>query len=152
MGKTRFWSVSLKIQEQDALLELEVAGSGAVNTPGHNDVRMNVSVRTAGYAAADHCWVLRPDLERFLRELRTLDQTRQGQAVLVSVSPVGLRLEFYSTDSAGHMAIRGQVGRTDANGFLSQLRFGFTFEPDKLSSVLEYFETGNGIARLNRGP
>jgi hypothetical protein len=26
-------------------------------------------------------------------------------------------------------------------GFLSQLRFGFTFEPDKLPSVLEYFET-----------
>jgi hypothetical protein len=38
-------------------------------------------------------------------------------------------------------AVGGQLGRTDANGFLSQLRFGFKFEPDKLPSVLEYFKT-----------
>jgi len=130
----------LKLQEQDAFLELEVIEFGAANTPARDDVRLNVSVRTARYAAADHSWLIRPDLDRFLRELRALDQSRQGQAVLVSPSPDGLRLEFYSTDSAGHMAVRGQLGRTDRYGFLSQLRFGFAFEPDKLPFVLEYFE------------
>ena len=129
----------MKIQEQDALLELEVAG--VFYTPAQDDVRLNVSVRTGRYAAAEHSWVIRPDLDRFLHELRALDQSRQGKAVLVSPSPDGLRLEFYSTDSAGHMAVRGQLGREDAHGFLSQLRFGFRFEPDKLPSVLEYFET-----------
>jgi len=59
----------LKIQEQDALLELEVAGFGDAHTPARDDVRLNVSVRTAGYAAADHSWVIRPDLDRFLLAL-----------------------------------------------------------------------------------
>jgi hypothetical protein len=134
-------SHTLKIQEQDALLELDVDEFGDANTPARGDVRLKVTVRTARYAAADHSWVIRPDLDRFLRELRALDQSRQGQAVLVSASPDGLRLELYSTDSAGHMAVRGQLGRKDASGFLSLLRFGFAFEPDKLPSVLEYFET-----------
>ena len=131
----------MKIQEQDALLELDVAGFGDANTPARDDVWLTVTVRTPRYAAADHSWIIRPELDRFLRELRVLDESRQGKAVLVSPSPDGLRLEFYSTDSAGHMAIRGQVGRTDAKGFLSQLQFGFAFEPDKLPSILEYFET-----------
>jgi hypothetical protein len=134
-------SQTLSIQEHDALLELEVAGFGEANTPAQDDVRLSVTVRTARYAAADHSWVIRTDLDRFVHELRALDQRRQGQAVLASPSPDGLRLEFYSTDAAGHMAIRGQLGWTDAHGFVSRLRFGFTFEPDKLPSVLEYFET-----------
>jgi hypothetical protein len=131
----------MKLQEQDALLELEVHGFGDANTPGRDDVLLNVTVRTGSYAATDRSWVMKADLERFLHDLRGLDQNRQGQAVLVSPSPDGLRLEFYSTDSAGHMAVRGQIGRTDAHGFLSQLRFGFGFAPDKLPAVLEYFET-----------
>jgi hypothetical protein len=134
-------SQKLKIQEQDALLELEVHGFGDANTPGRDDVLFNVTVRTGSYAAADQSWVVRRDLDRFLQQLRDLDQNRQGKATLVSASPDDLRLEFYSTDSAGNMAVRGQIGRTDAHGFLSQLRFGFTVEPDKLPSVLEYFET-----------
>src|SRR5215471_19014737 len=131
----------LKIQQQDALLELEVTELGAASTPAHGDVRLSITVRTGGYSAADHSWVIRPDLDRFLQELRALDQSRQGKAVLVAPSPDGFRLEFYSTDSAGHMAVRGQLGRTDRYGFLSQLRFGFAFEPDKLPAVLAYFET-----------
>ena len=131
----------MKLQEQDALLELRVHGFGDANTPGRDDVLFNVTASTGSYVAADRSWVMKADLDRFLRELRALDQNRQGQAVLLSPSPTGLRLEFYSTDSAGHMAARGQMGRKDAHGFLSQLRFGFTFAPDKLSSVLEYFES-----------
>jgi hypothetical protein len=134
-------SQTLKIQEPDALLEIKVAEFGGATTPAPDDVRLSVTVRTSRYAAADHSWIVRPELERFLRELRALNQSRQGKAVLVSPSPDGLRLEFYATDSAGHMAVRGQLGRTDPDGFLSQLRFGFRFEPDKLPSFLEYFET-----------
>jgi hypothetical protein len=131
---------TLKIQEQHALLELEVAEFGDANTPGRNDVLFNVTVRTGGYAAADQSWVIRSDLDRFLQQLRALNQNRQGKAALVSASPDDLQLEFYSTDSAGHMAIQGQVRRTEPNGFLLELRFGFAFEPDKLPSLLEYFE------------
>src|SRR6516165_3083532 len=112
---TPHWNMrhTLKLEEQDALLELEVAGFGEVNTPAGDDLRLKITVRTVRYAAADHSWVIRPDLDRFLGELRALDQSRQGKAALVSPSPYGLRLEIYSTDSAGHMALRGELGRTD---------------------------------------
>jgi hypothetical protein len=131
----------LKIQEQDALLELEVSEFGDANTPGRDDVLFNVTVETGGYTAADQDCFVRSDLDRFLQQLRALDQNRKGKALLVSASPDDIQLEFYSTDSAGHMAVRGQIGRTDPHGFLAQLQFGFRFEPDKLPSVLEYFET-----------
>jgi hypothetical protein len=134
-------SQTFKIQEQDALFELEVSELGDANTPGRDDVLFNVTVETGGYTAADQDWVVRSDLDRFLQQLRALDQNRQGKALLVSASPDDLQLEFYSTDSAGHMAVRGQLGRTEPNGFRLQLQFGFAFEPDKLPSVLEYFGT-----------
>jgi hypothetical protein len=132
---------TLKIQQHDTLLELEVMEFGAATTPAQGDVLLSVTVRTGRYAASDHSWVIRTDLDRFLRELHALDHRRQGKATLLSPSPDGLLLEFYSTDSAGHMALRGQLGRTDPDGFLSQLRFGFAFEPDNLPSIRAYFET-----------
>ena|SRR5262245_37730978 len=126
----------MKIQEQEALLEVGRFERG----PLEDDVLLNVTVRVSGYSATDQTWAIKSDLERFLMELRALDQKRQGSALLVSPSPDDLRLEFYSTDSAGHMAVRGHLGCNNASGFLLQLRFGFAFEPDKLPSVLESFE------------
>jgi hypothetical protein len=85
--------------------------------------------------------VVASDLDRFVTELRRLDGRRQGQATLSGASPEDLRLQFYSTDSLGHMAIRGHLGWNNPYGFLLQLQFGFAFEPDRLPSLLKYFET-----------
>jgi hypothetical protein len=130
----------MKIQEQEAFIEVERAEFGPPDTPAEDDVLLNVSVRVSGYSAADQSWVVADDLERFLAELRALERKRHGSAQLVSASPDDLRLHFYSTDSAGHMAIRGHLGWHKANGFLLKLQFGFNFEPDKLPYILEYFE------------
>jgi hypothetical protein len=132
-------SPTLKIQEHLGLIELDVTDFGDAHTAGRDDVLLNVTVRTGAYAAEDADWIVRNDLDRFLQELRALDEKRQGKAVLVSASPDDMQLEFYSTDSAGHMAIQGQLGRTDPNGFRLQLQFGFAFEPDKLPAILRYF-------------
>ena len=130
----------MKIQEQDGFLEVERAELGPPDTPSEDDVLLNVSVGVSGYSAADQSWVVGSDLKHFLTELRALEQKRQGSALLVSPSPDDLRLQFYSTDSAGHMAVRGHLGWNKANGFLLQLQFGFSFEPDKLPYILDYFE------------
>ena len=42
--------------------------------------------------------------DKFLAELTTPNERRQGPAVVEGASRDDLRLEFYSTDSAGHMA------------------------------------------------
>jgi hypothetical protein len=130
----------MKIHEHGAFLEIECIGFGEASTPAADDVQLQVTVRIAGYAAADQSWVVRSHMERFLHQLRVLEQKRHGHAMLASPAPEDLQLEFYSIDSAGHMAVRGHVGWTDPNRFLQQLRFGFAFEPDKLPGILEYFE------------
>src|SRR5262245_10600084 len=115
----------MRIQEQGAFLEVERSEFGPPDTPGEDDILLNVSIAVSGYSAADQSWVVESDLARFLAELRALEQKRQGSALLVSSSPDDLRLQFYSTDSAGHMAVRGHLGRHNASGLLLQLQFGF---------------------------
>jgi hypothetical protein len=127
------------------LLELERSEVGERDTPGESDIRINVTVKassvrlisSASYSAADQSWVDGGEWDRFLLELRTLDEQRQGRAVIEGLSPDHLRLEFYSTDSAGHMAVRGHLGRHKPDGKLLQLRFGFSFEPDQLPGVVQ---------------
>jgi hypothetical protein len=105
------------------------------------DVLLNITVQASGYSAADQCWIAANDFDRFLWQLRKLETRRQGQAILVGALPDDLRLEFYSTDSLGHMAMKGHIGWQKSDGFLLQLKFGFGFEPDRLPSLLAYFET-----------
>jgi hypothetical protein len=73
----------------------------------------------------------------FLTELSTLDERRRGRAVIEGASPDDLRLEFYSNDSAGHMAVQGHLGWHKPDGHRLQLRFGFSFEPDLLPGVVQ---------------
>lgn len=80
-------------------------------------------------------------MDAFLDELRTLEGCRQGHATLESASPEDLRLDFLSTDSAGHMAVKGQVRRRTAEDFALQLQFAFAFEPDELPRVLMELES-----------
>jgi hypothetical protein len=131
------------------LLELERSEVGERGTPGKSDIRINVAVKassvrlmssasySSSYSAADQSWVMGGEWDRFLLELRTLDEQRQGRAVIEGASPDDLRLEFYSTDSAGHMAVRGHRGEHKPDGHLLQLRFGFSFEPDQLPGVVQ---------------
>ena len=100
----------------------------------------NVTVDARGFAAADQNWVVRSDWDEFLSELRNLESRRQGSAALVGASPEELRSEFFSIDSAGHMAVRGQVRRPTIEGYDLELRFGFMFAPDELPRVLRELE------------
>ena len=122
---------------KEGLLELQRAELGEQDAPAESDILLNVTVEVAGYSAADQSWVVAEEWNRFLTELRLLDQRRQGRAVVVGASPDDLRLEFYSTDSAGHMAVRGRVGWHKPDNHFLQLRFGFPFEPDLLPGVVQ---------------
>jgi hypothetical protein len=117
----------MRITGEDGLLELEPFEIGPPGTPAESDLRLSVTVKMDGYSAADECWVIAGQWDTFLKELRELDHRRQGRAVVIAASPDDLQLEFYSTDSAGHMAVRGYVGWHKPNSHFLQLRFGFSF-------------------------
>jgi hypothetical protein len=130
----------MKLEGDSAVLELDRSEVGAPHSPTDEDVLLNITVQVSSYSAADQCWIAANDLERFLADLRRLEARRQGEAVLVGASPDDFRLEFCSTDSVGHMAVKGHVGWAKSDGFLLQLKFGFGFEPDRLPSLVDYFE------------
>ena len=131
----------MRLEGDNSFLELVRGELGPPGTPGDRDVLFNITANVSGYSAADEAWVAERDLDRFVEALRKLEAGRQGEAVLIGASPDDLRLEFHSTDSVGHMAVRGHVGWNHPSGFLLQLRFGFNFEPDLLPSLFRYFET-----------
>ena len=130
----------MRIEGDSAFLEIERSLVGAPDDPVDHDLLLSVTVKVANYSAADQCWIAADDVEKFLLALRGLERQRQGEAVLVGADPDDLRLEFCSTDSTGHMAVQGYVGWQKSEEFPVQLKFGFEFEPDRLPSVLEYFE------------
>jgi len=130
----------MKLAGRDGSLILERSELGPPGTPADHDVLVNITVDAKGFAAADQSWVVAGDWRKFLDEMRSLAASRQGRAVLDSASPGDLRLEFFSTDSAGHMAVKGQVRRRSARDLELLLGFGFAFEPDELPRVLTELE------------
>ena len=131
----------MRIAGDNSFLEIDRAELGPSSTLVDRDVLFNISVNVAGYSASDQAWVAEHDLDRFISDFSELEARRKGRAVLAGVSPEDLSLEFHSTDSVGHMAVKGHVGWNHPNGFLLQLRFGFHFEPDLLPSLLQFFST-----------
>ena len=130
----------MKLEGDSAFLDLERAELGTAGAPVDRDVLLNVTVKVSNYSAADQCWIAESDLRRFVLQLRELESRRQGQAVLVGANSDDLQLEFHSTDSSGHMAVKGHIGWERTEGLPVQLSFGFAFAPDRLHSLLEYFE------------
>jgi len=97
---------------------------------------LNITVKVRGYSAADRTWVMGREWKSFLAELTALEESRRGQAAVNGASPDDFRLEIFSEDSAGHMAIRGHVGWNTPDGNLLHLKFGFHFEPDRLPKLV----------------
>jgi hypothetical protein len=124
----------MKLEGNNGSLELE--SSELPGTQRDDDVLLNVSVKARGYSAADQSWVVGSDWSKFPSELVTLEQNRQGLALVEGASPNDFRLEIYSTDSVGHMAARGHVGWRTPDDQLLQLTFGFHFDPDRLPKLL----------------
>jgi hypothetical protein len=126
----------MKLICTEGFLELHRSDADDWNSPSQSDILLNVTVDVSGYSAADQGWVVAAEWGKFLSELETLDERRQGSAVVEGASPDDLRLEFNSTDSAGHMAVQGHLGWHKSDGHFLQLRFGFSLEPDLLPNVV----------------
>ena len=130
----------MKLESGNGSLEVIRLDAGPPGTPADGDLRVSVRVSVHGYSAKGESWVLAVAFVQFIDRLEILEGKRRGKAVLESMSPDDLKLEFYSTDSAGHMAVKGHVGWHDPSGHFQQLRFGFDFEPDKLPGIVRGFK------------
>jgi hypothetical protein len=100
------------------------------------DLLLLVRVRYRGFAADIDTWVQRAAWMGFVQDLCILEERRQGEAKLESISPGELSLVVRSLDRAGHMGVEGTVGMRSYDADAS-LRFKtFAFDPSQLVALM----------------
>jgi hypothetical protein len=115
------------------------------------------------FTAESWAWVDGGALAGFARDLRRLDDARQGSSGFLSaMSSDEFRMEIRSTDHAGHMGVFGWVAHHYSGGVggphLSKVTFGIPFDPSELPRLVREFErlaAGSGAepgAAPNGGP
>ena len=96
------------------------------------DVLLNVSVRRAGFSATADTWVSAEAWHAFAQQLAILEERRQGEARVESISPGELLLVVRSVDRAGHLGVEGQIGTRTYDTEVSMHFSVFAFDPSQL--------------------
>jgi hypothetical protein len=126
-------TMTMVVGQGSEQVEISVREVMPVDSPVPGDRHVDVSVVCRHFRARNcGAWISAPDWTRFGHELRALDKSRRGEALLVSQSPADLRLRLYAWDQAGHIAVEGHVGayHTVADG-MREVTLSFAFEIDK---------------------
>jgi len=104
--------------------------------PPSDDLRLLVEVRCPGFTGRIDTWVLREAWIAFAEGLAALDERRQGEAIVESITPQEFRLVVRSTDSAGHMAIEGLLGYRGVHGETLLTFSPMSFDPSSLPALV----------------
>ncbi len=131
------------IQDRANAIELTLLERLPDDLPTPGDVRLRVKVEAEGFAGLSEVWIEKATLERFTRDLLALERTRDGEAVLKSVSPDAFVLRLRSVDRAGHIAVSGQLGRITygLKAYEQRLHYAFDLSSDMLGTWVEAFRT-----------
>lgn len=104
--------------------------------PSGEDILVVVETKCPGFSGAIDTWIARDAWIDFCNQLAVLDEHRQGQAAVESISPKELRLIVRSIDRAGHMGVEGELGYRGVHG---ETQLGFStmiFDPSMLPQLL----------------
>jgi hypothetical protein len=140
------------VRENGYFVEVRLVERTPPSLPGAGDLRLHVGVAFSSFQGEyDEVWVEAAAFQTYLSELQALEERREGSATLKSMSPDELLLRIHSTDRAGHMGVRGQLGRWcyAGGGGLSwcQVPFHFTLScPSLLPQILAEFRAMAGSA------
>ena len=107
-------------------VELERINSGS------GDVQITVRVRHGTFSGETEAWVAQQSWFTFAQDLTKLEELRQGEAHLASMSPREVALVFRSLDRVGHVGVERTIGRQAFDRNVT-LRFtAFSFDPAQL--------------------
>jgi hypothetical protein len=109
--------------------------------PSEADIRIAVEVRSRGFTGRIDTWILRQAWIDFCDQLSVLEELRQGEATVESVSPKELGLTVRAIDRAGHMAIEGSMGYRGIKGETLLAFSPMPFDPSTLPALLRYART-----------
>jgi hypothetical protein len=137
----------MRISDERTLLDLTLAETIPEGIPGAGDLRLDVQVHAAQFTGRNETvWVSKAQFERFLLDLFCLMESRSGIAELASMSPEKFHLGVRVRDSAGHIELRGELGKVHWGGdarrsLKNQIAFAMDYDPTRLANLLEDFRT-----------
>lgn len=124
-------SKSMKIENGDNFIELEVSLEEDDSLPSKGDIYVIISLNSNSFSGKNDLWVMAKDFQSFCAALIKLEKERKGEATLTSISPGELELKFQSIDSLGHLAVSGTTGY-EIDNMPHCVTFGFEFDPQEL--------------------
>ena len=133
----------MKIGTKEEYVEIEELERNPEGTPCAGDVNVSVSLALQAFSGSyDGVWIGLTEMERFITELETLDEKRNGSAKISSMSPEEFSLEIRSSDSLGHIEIEAQLHRYQYSGpqhWPIFLKGGFETPPETIRQLISCF-------------
>ena len=143
MTRTRCSAATPATADPRILLRVRLAGDDGLleivvnpRERGDYDYRLTVHLEVDDFRGTTSAWIVDEAWQAFLRDLRALEATRRGSAILQAMSSDELRIEFRATDRAGHMAFEGWVGDL---GPVHTIKLQFSpvsFDPTELPRIV----------------
>ncbi|HDX8592742.1 hypothetical protein ACK32U_06885 [Aeromonas dhakensis] len=133
----------MKIGSKKESLELDVMERNSKDSPCAGDIKLRVALNLQEFSGSyNGIWLEFTDMERFILDLKSLDETRVGSAKISSMSPDEFILEIRSSDSLGHIEMEVQLHRYQYSGTQSwpvYLKGGFVAEPEYVKKLISCF-------------
>ena len=112
--------------------------------PTSGDVRVKINLRLQEFRGSyPNVWLSKPELERFVGQLKLLVETRKASAKIDAMSPGEFSFELRPYDSLGHFEASVQLGRRQFSGptyWPTIISSGFESAPSELVSILAGFQ------------
>ncbi len=108
----------------------------------HPLIQVGVSIKsviTCDLGKGEHIWFSIGDIERFIDELKQLDETRTGNASLNNFAPEGLILTISNKDDLGHLLMTARLVKVQ-NDYQDDSSYDFTIryeiDPSSINSII----------------
>ncbi|KZZ50444.1 hypothetical protein A3759_17100 [Thalassolituus sp. HI0120] len=135
----------MKIGTKEEYIELEELERNPEGSPCAGDVHVSVALVLKAFSGSyDGIRLELPEMQRFIAELETLDEKRNGSAKISSMSPEEFVLEIRSSDALGHMEIEAQLHRYQYSGpkyWPIHLKGGFETQPETIRQLILCFKS-----------
>ena len=133
----------MRVGNEFSFVRFEFKEKTPGNLPRAGDLACSVEVSCDGFqGTVDTVWFSREDIDSFLSQLKTFEETRRGLVSLSNMSTGSdhdpLRFEMRSSDELGHLAVSAEVTKiSHTNAGLTPLTVSVSFplEPEQLRVV-----------------
>ncbi len=104
----------MRIGNDDSFVEFDLDEVMPGSPAGETDIACSVEASCDSFSGRIKAvWFARDDMDRFLSELRRLEEKRQGSANLLNMSSQSeynpFRFEIFSVDEIGHFAVSADL-------------------------------------------